>query len=58
MPPWRDTSASDPEPCQAPRPYRAPRLLVYGAMASLTAAGSKGATEGGPGMAPAAMRRP
>ena len=58
MPASRDTSAVDPGFHQAPRPYRAPRLLAYGAMASLTAAGSKGAPEGGAGMAPANRSRP
>jgi hypothetical protein len=31
----------------APRPYRAPRLLVYGAMRDLTAAGTENRVERG-----------
>ena len=58
MPPSRDTSVVDPARHHAPRPYRAPRLLEYGTMASLTAAGSKGAPESGPGMAPTDKSRP
>ena len=50
----RPSASMDRTPQSA---YRAPRLLMYGAMFALTAAGSKGAPEGAGGMAPADKTR-